>query len=96
MLPTLFGLRLVGSGRMAGKFLCGRFRLLLFQGLIYRLRYPLLALDRIFDLTSNRLFAEPSSLYLLSRNSAGRTGRFYWPEKNNSTAAAQNGATSSA
>jgi tRNA (mo5U34)-methyltransferase len=36
----------------------GRFDIVLFLGLIYHLRHPLLALDRIFDVASNRLFMD--------------------------------------
>lgn len=36
----------------------GRFDVVLFLGVIYHLRYPLLALDRIFDVATNRLFVD--------------------------------------
>jgi tRNA (mo5U34)-methyltransferase len=36
----------------------GHFDIVLFLGLIYHLRYPLLALDRIYDVTKDRLFAD--------------------------------------
>jgi tRNA (mo5U34)-methyltransferase len=36
----------------------GQFDVVLFLGLIYHLRHPLLALDRIYDVASNRLFMD--------------------------------------
>jgi tRNA (mo5U34)-methyltransferase len=36
----------------------GHFDVVLFLGLIYHLRHPLLALDRIFEVASNRLFVD--------------------------------------
>jgi tRNA (mo5U34)-methyltransferase len=36
----------------------GHFDVVLFLGVIYHLRYPLLALDRIFDVARNRLFVD--------------------------------------
>lgn len=38
----------------------GQFDVVLFLGLIYHLRYPLLALDRVFDVATNRLFVDSS------------------------------------
>jgi tRNA (mo5U34)-methyltransferase len=40
----------------------GQFDVVLFLGLIYHLRHPLLALDRIFDVASNRLFADSPAI----------------------------------
>src|ERR1700730_18555099 len=36
----------------------GKFDIVMLLGLIYHLRYPLLALDRAYDVTSNRLFID--------------------------------------
>jgi tRNA (mo5U34)-methyltransferase len=36
----------------------GHFDVVMFLGLIYHLRHPLLAMDRIFDVASNRLFVD--------------------------------------